>query len=727
MMAKKDRFPPGYSASVAPHYESEGSGSSGRIDSVDGSSASKRKWVDLNSASRDGFTVPIQIIPLSKLSSFERKSLVLRLTSELEQIRLLQNKVESQKKKTTVNKFTKSNSSDILTCTNGQQKGLQVGNLKKSAMLDSAPGKKARGWNRGITGRFQSASDNSHVNANNATLKQCEGLLKKLMSQQFAWVFNSPVDVVKLNIPDYFTIIKTPMDLGTVKSKLNSGKYSHPLEFLEDVRLTFTNAKTYNPPGSDVHVLAETFSQFFETRWKAIEKKFVVTTSNSAPKKSGGIEETGVAKTLAPSKKRKLSPRQHEVIQEPTKRKMTDEDKHKLSMELEGIDGDLPDAVIDFLRAQTSNRGDGGEDEIEIDIDDLSDDTLFTLRKLLDEHLPDNQKNLARSEACEIELPNVSGLSNSSLQVDKGNDNDPIDEDVDIGGNEAPVTSYPPVLIEKDVGGRAEEYNEAGPDSDRGSECSKGSSAVKQAQDETCHTADSAKKGDTGELVGEHPSASELDHLEHGSVKPSSSDSDGQVDEGAQDDRQVSPDKLYRAAILKNRFLDTILKAREKTLTQDEKMDPEKLRREREELEMHKKREKARLQAEAKAAEDARKRAEAEAAAEEKRRRELEREAAREALLKMEKTVEINENSRFLEDLEMLRTAPPEQLVLASSVDEMSPEDSQDGFGSFKFGSNNPLEQLGLYMKMDDDDDEPEPPAADPNATTQDVEEGEID
>lgn len=458
MMAKKDRFLPGYSSRVAPQYESEGSGSSGRIDSIEDPSSSKRKWIDLNSASRDGFTVPIQIIPLSKLSSVERKSLVLRLTSELEQIRLLQNKVEFQKKRT-VNNLTKSNSSDILSFSNGQQKGLQVVKSKKSAGLGTSPGRKARGWNRGITGRFESASQKPHVKLSGAILKQLEGLLKKLMTQQYAWVFNTPVDVVKLNIPDYFDIIKNPMDLGSVKSKLNSGKYSSPLEFLADVRLTFTNAKTYNPPGTDVHIIAETLSQFFELRWKVIEKKLGVTTSESEPEKAGGVKETEVAKTLAPSKKRKLSPRQHEVIQEPIKRKMTDEEKHKLSMELEGFDGDLPDTVIDFLRAQSSNRGDGGEEEIEIDIDDLSDDTLFTLRKLLDAHIPENQKHLVRSEACEIEvfyfccvgsflaphknpvrvcicvdlalkltmiisllvqLPNVSGLSNSSLQVDKG-------------------------------------------------------------------------------------------------------------------------------------------------------------------------------------------------------------------------------------------------------------------------------------------------------------------
>ncbi|KAK4417867.1 Transcription factor GTE8 [Sesamum alatum] len=722
MMAKKDRFPPGYSSSFAPHYESEGSGSSGRIDSAEDCSALTRKWVDLNSASRDGFAVPIQVIPLSKLSSYERKSLVLRLTSELEQIRNLQNKVESQKKRT-ANAVAKSSCSDILSCSNAQQKGLQAGSVKKSSVSGSGPGKKGRGWNRGITGRFESANHNTGVNPHAGLLKQCESLLKKLMSQQYAWVFNTPVDVVKLNIPDYFDVIKNPMDLGTIKSKLASGKYSSPLDFLADVRLTFTNAKTYNPPGTDVHVMADTMSQFFELRWKTIEKKLLTSTSQSLPGKSGILEETEIAKPLPLSKKRKLSPTVGEVMQEPIKQKMTDEEKHKLSSELEDLLGDLPDSIIDFLRAQTSNGGNGGDDEIEIDIDDLSDDTLFTLRKLLDDHFQEKQKNHAKSEACEIELPNVSGLSNSSLRVEKGND--PTDEDVDIGGNEAPVTSYPPVQIDKDAGGRAEECNEAGPDSDRGSECSKDSSAAKQVQDDIGQTVDSEKKGDADELVDGHASVSGLDQLEQASqLRPYSSDSDGQLDgESAQTERQVSPDKLYRAALLKNRFADTILKAREKTLTQDEKVDPERLKREREELEMHKRREKARLQAEARAAEDARKRAEAEAAAEAKRRRELEREAAREALLKMEKTVEINENSRFLEDLEMLRAVAPEQLP--SSVDETSPDHSPDAFGSFKLGGSNPLEQLGLYMKVDDEEEDADPPSI-PNGV-EDVEEGEID
>ncbi|KAL6218543.1 hypothetical protein ACLB2K_011753 [Fragaria x ananassa] len=170
-----------------------------------------------------------------------------------------------------------------------------------------------------------------------------------------------------------------------------------------------------------------------------------------------------------------------------------------------------------------------------------------------------------------------------------------------------------------------------------------------------------------------------------------------QEEESAPPERQVSPQKLYRAALLRNRFADTIFKAKEKALLEKgDKLDPEKLRIEREELERRHKEEKARLQAEARAAEEARKKAEA------RRQRELEREAARQALQMMEKTVEINENSRFMEDLEMFRAGDDDHLP--HYIEETSPEHSHNEPGSFKLqGSSNPLEQLGLFMKADDD------------------------
>lgn len=98
----------------------------------------------------------------------------------------------------------------------------------------------------------------------------------------------------------------------------------------------------------------------------------------------------------------------------------------------------------------------------------------------------------------------------------------------------------------------------------------------------------------------------------------------------------------------------------------------------------------------------------------------------------MEKTVEINENSQFMEDLELFRAAPDEQLE--RFTEETSPDHSQNGLGSFKFkASSNPLEQLGLYMKGDDEDEEENESHSIPDLSncpediSKDPEEGEID
>ncbi|GKV05435.1 hypothetical protein SLEP1_g17450 [Rubroshorea leprosula] len=749
-MGKSRKYSKGHSSGFVPDYrraaetmgESEGLGSSGRVDTEmtasEDSSAPKRKCISLNAESCDGYGVPVQVLSFSKMSHIERKNLEMRLKMELEQVRLLQNKIASLSSNVVL-----SPSSDIRSCNDGQKR-IPIESFHRSSEIVGSQGKKrlppgrnSARTKKNISGRFEPVKPAVPANTSNAVLmKQCETLLNRLMQHQCGWVFNTPVDVVKLNIPDYVTVIKHPMDLGTIKNKIVSGQYSSPLGFAADVRLTFSNATTYNPPGNNVHVMAQTLSKFFEVRWKSIEKKLPVNIDTiTVPSRASVYIENETDINFLSSKMKKINPNDTKIKSEPVKQIMTDQEKHNLSTELEALT-EFPENIVDFLKEHSFSEGLTDGEEIEIDIYALNDETLFKLRELLDDFLLEKKK--AKAEPCEMELLNESGFSNSSIPPCKGNDQG--DEDIDIvGGNDCPISSYPPVEIEKDAANRnnkgisssssSSESGSSRSDSDSGSSSSSESDAAKASATDNLIPGENLdqKKGDAGVLDIRNQSLNKLNQVELNSQGQPIAGADGnqEVGESAPSGRQVSPEKRYRAALLRNRFAETIFKARKKALEKGEKQDPEKLRIEKEELERRHREDLARIQAEAKAAEEAKRKAEAE---EVRRKIEQEREAQRQALLKMEKTVDINENSQFMEDLEMLRATNDEHLP--SFNEETSPDHSQNGLGSFKL-QGNPLEQLGLYMKVDeeeedDDNGDAEPPLSFPEPAN-DRELGEID
>ncbi|XP_020887815.1 transcription factor GTE11 isoform X2 [Arabidopsis lyrata subsp. lyrata] len=639
-----------------------------------------------NTSEDETFGVPRMVLPLSDLSSSERKKLIHTLRQELEQIRSFQKSLVDLPMSNIVTPVSNNMS---------RPKSFRM------ARCSTGPGKRVL--------PFSATKPEPVTTSTMLRMKQCETLLKRLMSQQHCWLFNTPVDMVKLNIPDYFTIIKHPMDLGTVKSKLTSGTYSSPSEFSADVRLTFRNAMTYNPSDNNVYRFADTLSKFFEVRWKTFNKKSSGT--KSEPSNLGTLARKDIAMPEPLAKKRKMNAVNHDSLLEPAKRVMTDEDRVKLGRDLGSLT-EFPVQIINFLRDHSSKEGRSGDDEIEIDINDLSHDALFQLRDLFDEFLRENQRKDINGEPCELELLDGSGPGNSLTQHCGGSEME--DEDVDIGNYEHPRSHIPSVRTEK--GSRSSESVPDDPKTTR----LLSSSKVPESMD-----SESPLDGATSSSPRRKHSVSGLNQLEDASKGSLIEGADGHLDgNSAPNEKQLPPEKRYRAALLKDRFADIILKAKEITLNQNEKRDPEKLRREKEEIELQKKKEKARLQAEAKEAEEARRKAEAqaavEAAAEAKRKLELERKAARQALLEMEKSVEINENTRFLKDLELLKTVKTDQLRNLRDVGSDS-----DGLEVFGFGGSNPLEQLGLFMKHDEDEDEADLLAfPDPG---NEVEEGEID
>ena len=102
---------------------------------------------------------------------------------------------------------------------------------------------------------------------------KCMEVLKGLQNHQHGWVFNNPVDPVELGLPDYFDVIKKPMDLGTIQKKLDSGAYTSIEAFEADVHLTFDNAMHYNEDASVVHDMArELKAKFIVDHKKLLEQ-----------------------------------------------------------------------------------------------------------------------------------------------------------------------------------------------------------------------------------------------------------------------------------------------------------------------------------------------------------------------------------------------------------------------------------------------------------------------
>lgn len=113
----------------------------------------------------------------------------------------------------------------------------------------------------------------SNDDISNTSIEQCRPILDTLCQHHYASPFILPVDPEALGIPDYFNIIKSPMDFSTIRKKLDDKKYSNPEDFAEDVRLVFSNAKTYNGKGTDVYVMAEQIQDVFESHYSRLIQK----------------------------------------------------------------------------------------------------------------------------------------------------------------------------------------------------------------------------------------------------------------------------------------------------------------------------------------------------------------------------------------------------------------------------------------------------------------------
>ncbi|ORY75954.1 hypothetical protein BCR35DRAFT_343168 [Leucosporidium creatinivorum] len=103
-------------------------------------------------------------------------------------------------------------------------------------------------------------------------LRFCKEVIKELFKkvhEAYAFPFYEPVNYIALNIPQYPQIIKKPMDLGTIRAKLDNGLYPLPPypAFEADMRLIFKNCYAFNPPGTPVNDWGRRLEMVFDQKW----------------------------------------------------------------------------------------------------------------------------------------------------------------------------------------------------------------------------------------------------------------------------------------------------------------------------------------------------------------------------------------------------------------------------------------------------------------------------
>ncbi|KAL5577084.1 hypothetical protein UlMin_018783 [Ulmus minor] len=456
----------------------------------------------------------------------------------------------------------------------------------------------------------------------------CSTILKNLMGDKSGWAFNQPVDPVALNIPDYFSVISKPMDLGTVKSKLEKDMYSSIEEFAADIRLTFSNAMLYNPPANDVHRMAKKLNRVFEMRWNVLKDKY----NHECSKVGSGKSSSGQMKEVV-NTKQNYDKKPRLVYKSVPKRSIPFEER-VLRCSVKANNTEVEPSKRAKQKFQGKNLNKVGTES------GNRQSCCSAFAKLSSSPTPKKCSSCC-SSACRCSSLSCDSIhvSSSDLSSDRS-----LGRDSHVRGDAYRLDCQAKSLS-------TSQMSKSDPDS---------AGAVSSLDDEKTCPSSQLTTPVADAALGEEWNAPLLDV-------------------------ELSPTQALRAAMLKCRFADTILRAEQKKLPGHAgRSDPVKMKQEKERLERRQHEEKVRIEAQIRAAK---------AAAETKRkhRREKEREAFRISLEKMEKTASWPD-AEDVEEIEMFcRHFQASHLVKSNC----------NARASMRACIRSPLEQLGLFLKDD--------------------------
>lgn len=105
--------------------------------------------------------------------------------------------------------------------------------------------------------------------ATRRALQTCARVIETFIKTEEALYFREPVDPVAMQCPDYWNVVKQPMDLSTLLAKIRLGEIATPLEVWEASKLIWDNCRLYNPPGNAIVKICNVAESRFNAAWRS--------------------------------------------------------------------------------------------------------------------------------------------------------------------------------------------------------------------------------------------------------------------------------------------------------------------------------------------------------------------------------------------------------------------------------------------------------------------------
>ncbi|EPE31399.1 Bromodomain-containing protein [Glarea lozoyensis ATCC 20868] len=148
---------------------------------------------------------------------------------------------------------------------------------KPSRKSEPVTRKPAKFHGRTTNNSASSSAPAQFANDSDRDLAFCRDLITRMLSGPGFWTrlvghFKDPVDPVAHNAPNYFSVVKRPMDLKQIKAKMDRNEYASSAEFEADVRLIFQNCYEYWTQSDQVFKDCENFERYFNEKWEKRNK-----------------------------------------------------------------------------------------------------------------------------------------------------------------------------------------------------------------------------------------------------------------------------------------------------------------------------------------------------------------------------------------------------------------------------------------------------------------------